>query len=44
MKASTCGFSEPPEDYSNLTRIIELVLESERCAIEKYSSLARKII
>ena len=42
MKASTCGFSEPPEDYSNLTRIIELVLESERCAIEKYNSLAKK--
>ena len=42
MKASTCGFSEPPEDYSDLTRIIELVLEGERCAIEKYNSLAKK--
>jgi ferritin-like protein len=42
MKASTCGFSEPPEDYSDLTRVIELVVESERCAIEKYNTLAKK--
>jgi bacterioferritin len=42
MKASTCGFSDPPEDYSDLTRIIELVLEGERCAIEKYNALAKK--
>jgi bacterioferritin len=42
MKASTCGFSEPPEDYSDLARVIELVLEGERCAIEKYNALAKK--
>jgi bacterioferritin len=42
MKASTCGFSEPPEDYSDLTRVIELVLQGERCAIEKYNTLAKK--
>jgi bacterioferritin len=42
MKASTCGFSESPEDYSDLTRVIELVLEGERCAIEKYNALAKK--
>jgi bacterioferritin len=42
MKASTCGFSEPPDDYSDLTQIIELVLEGERCAIEKYNTLAKK--
>jgi bacterioferritin len=41
MKASTCGFSEPPEDYSDLTRVIELVLKGERCAIEKYNALAK---
>ena len=29
MKASTCGFSEPPEDYSDLVRVIELVLEGD---------------
>ena len=42
MKASTCGFSGPPEDYSNLTKVIEIVLEGERCAIEKYNTLAKK--
>jgi bacterioferritin len=42
MEASTCGFSEPPQDYSDLVRIIELVLEGERCAIEKYNKLAKK--
>jgi bacterioferritin len=41
-EASTCGFSEPPEDYSDLVRVIELVLEGERCAIEKYNNLAKK--
>ena len=43
MKASTCGFSEPPEDYSDLTRVIELVIESKRYAIQKYNTLAKKI-
>jgi ferritin-like protein len=42
MKASTCGFSEPPEDYSDLTRVIELVIESKRYAIQKYNTLAKK--
>ena len=42
MEASTCGFSEPPEDYSDLARVVELVLEGERCAIEKYNKLAKK--
>jgi bacterioferritin len=42
MEASRCGFSEPPQDYSDLVRIIELVLEGERCAIEKYNKLAKK--
>jgi bacterioferritin len=42
MKASTCGFSEPPEDYSDPARVIELVIEGERCAIEKYNALAKK--
>ena len=42
MKASTCGFSEPPDDYSDLAKVIELVLEGERCAIEKYNALAKK--
>ena len=42
MKAFTCGFSEPPADHSDLTRVIELVLEGERCAIEKYNALAKK--
>jgi bacterioferritin len=42
IKASTCGFSEPPDDYSDLTRVIESVIESERCAIQKYNILAKK--
>jgi bacterioferritin len=41
-ETSTCGFSPPPEDRRDLERIIELVLEGERCAIEKYNNLARK--
>jgi bacterioferritin len=42
MKASTCSFSEPPENYSDLARVIESVLEGERCAIKKYDTLAKK--
>ncbi len=42
MKASTCGLSEPPEDYSDLVRVIELVIVGERCSIEKYNTLAKK--
>jgi bacterioferritin len=42
IKASTCGFAEPPENYSDLTRVIESVIESERCAIQKYNTLAKK--
>ena len=42
MKASTCGFSEPPENYSDLARVIESVLEGEICAIKKYDILAKK--
>jgi len=41
-ETSTCGFSPPPEDRRDLKRIIELVLEGERCAIEKYNKLAKK--
>ena len=41
-KVSTCGFSEPPENYSDLARVIESVLEGERCAIKKYDTLAKK--
>jgi bacterioferritin len=42
MDISTCGFSEPPEDTSDLVSIVELVLKGERCAIEKYNNLAKK--
>jgi bacterioferritin len=42
LDASTCGFAEPPEDYSDLVRVVELVLKGERCAIEKYNKLAKK--
>ena len=35
-------FSEPPEDRSDLRRIVELVIKGERCAIEKYNRLAKK--
>ncbi len=42
METSTCGFSEPPEDRSDLRRIVELVIKGERCAIEKYNRLAKK--
>jgi bacterioferritin len=42
MNASTCGFSEPPADRSDLASVVELVLKGERCAIEKYNKLAKK--
>jgi bacterioferritin len=42
METSTCSFSEPPEDYSDLDTVIEPVLEGERCAIEKYNKLVKK--
>jgi bacterioferritin len=42
IETSTCGFSPPPEDQTDLVRIIELVLEGERCAIDKYNKLAKK--
>jgi bacterioferritin len=41
-ETSTCGFSPPPENRSDLKRIVELVIEGERCAIEKYNRLAKK--
>ncbi len=41
-ETSTCGFSPPPENRADLRRIVELVLEGERCAIEKYNNLAKK--
>jgi bacterioferritin len=42
IETSTCGFSLPPDDRTDLVRIIELVLEGERCAIDKYNKLAKK--
>jgi bacterioferritin len=42
IETSTCGFSPPPEDRADLVHVIELVLEGERCAIEKYNRLAKK--
>ncbi len=42
METSTCGFLPPPEDRTDIKSIIKLVLESERCAIEKYNKLAKK--
>ena len=42
IETSTCGFSSPPEDRANLVHVIELVLEGERCAIEKYNRMAKK--
>ncbi len=40
-ETSSCGFSPPPEDRTDLVRVIELVLDGERCAIEKYNRLAK---
>jgi bacterioferritin len=42
IETSTCGFSPPPKDRADLVSIVELVLEGERCAIEKYNRLAKK--
>jgi bacterioferritin len=42
MAASSCGFSPPPDDTSDLVSIVELVLKGERCAIDKYNTLAKK--
>jgi bacterioferritin len=42
FETSTCGFSPPPKDRADLVSIIELVLEGERCAIDKYNRLAKK--
>lgn len=44
MKASTHGFSEHPEDYSDLARVIELVLKGERRVIENYNTLWQRNI
>jgi bacterioferritin len=41
-EVSTCGFAPPPQDRSNLRKFIELVIDGERCAIEKYNRLAKK--
>jgi bacterioferritin len=38
----TCSFSPPPEDRADLVHVIELVLEGERCVIEKYNRLLIK--
>ncbi len=42
FETSTCGFLPPPEDRTDLEGIIKRVLESERCAIDKYNKLAKK--
>jgi bacterioferritin len=42
METSTCGFLPPPEDRTDIKSIIKLVLDSERCAIDKYNKLAKK--
>ena len=42
METSTCGFLPPSEGRTDIKSIIKLVLESERCAIDKYNKLAKK--
>ena len=41
-ETSSCGLSAPPEDRTDLVHVIELVLDGERGAIEKYNRLAKK--
>jgi bacterioferritin len=42
LKTSTCGLSEPQDNYSDLARVIELILEGIIYAIEMYNTLAKK--
>lgn len=37
-----CGYTQPPEERSNLKQVIEDVLASEACAIEFYSKMVDK--
>jgi len=42
LKASGCGFKEPPRKRTDLQRVIRVVLEAEACAIDFYSRMAAK--
>jgi len=42
LETCGCGFKEPPEDPTNLKRVIQDVLEAEACAIGFYSKMAEK--
>ena len=42
LKASGCGFKEPPSRRTNLRQVIKDVLEAEACAIDFYSRMADK--
>ena len=41
VKASGCGYIEPPKDRTDIKRIIEDTLKAERCAIQAYNNLAK---
>jgi bacterioferritin len=42
LETCGCGFKEPPEDPTDLKRVIQDVLEAEACAIGFYSKMAEK--
>jgi bacterioferritin len=42
VEKAGCGYKQPPEDPTDLKRVIQDVLDAEACAIEFYSRMAEK--
>jgi len=42
IEKSGCGYKQPPDDPTDLKKVIQDVLDSEACAIDFYSKMAEK--
>jgi len=42
LETCGCGFKEPPEDPTDLKRVIQDVLDAEACAVGFYNKMAEK--
>ena len=42
LETSGCGYIKPPEDPTDIRRVIEDVIKAERCAIKFYNEMVEK--